>query len=187
MSISAEKSYVTLFTPNTCETNCDPGVFLGGQPIPVDKKPKWLGFTIRNMGTPTHHLDNAAVKGNSRLNIMKAIKGQDWGDKETLRLTYNTLIKPVIEYLAPVWFPIVGPEATSAKRLQNIQNGAMHLMTGAHQMADVDHLLAETELLSVKDPLGLICKKLIASAYRVDHPFHKVIKLPTGSQGMLMW
>jgi hypothetical protein len=77
MSISAEKSYVTLFTPNTREANCDPNVFLGGQPIPVDKKPKWLGFTISNMGTPTPHLDNAAIKGNSRLNIMKAIKRQD--------------------------------------------------------------------------------------------------------------
>jgi hypothetical protein len=55
-------------------------------------------------------------------------------------------------------------------------------MTGAHQMADVDHLLAETELLSVKDHLGLICKQFLASAYRVDHPSHKVIKLSTGTR-----
>jgi hypothetical protein len=149
--------------------------------------------------SPTPHLDNAAVKGNSRLNTMKAIRGHYWGDKETLRITYNTLIKPVIEYLAPVWFPIVGPEATSVKRLQNVQNVAIHLMTGAHQMADVDHLLAETELLSVKDHLGLICKQFLVSAYRVDHPSHKVIKLSPApgqagrtssipcSRGMMIW
>jgi hypothetical protein len=113
MSFASEKSYVTLLSPNSREMNCDLGVFLGDQPIPVDKGPKWLGFTFTNMGTPTSHLDNAVVKDNSRLQIMMAIRGHDFGDKETLCLTYNTLVKPVIEYLAPVWFPIVGPEATS--------------------------------------------------------------------------
>jgi hypothetical protein len=75
--IAPEKSVVTLFTPNTRETNVDPGVFYKGAPIPVDRKPKWLGFTISNLRSATPHLDNTVDKGNTRIQIMKAIKGQD--------------------------------------------------------------------------------------------------------------
>jgi hypothetical protein len=96
---------------------------------------------------------------------MKAIRRQDWGDKE-----------PVIECLAPIWFPIIGHQATSVERLQNVQNGAMWVITGSHKMADTDHLLIKTELLSVKDHLGLICKRFLASAFRDDHPSHNPSK-----------
>jgi hypothetical protein len=84
---SPKKSTVTFFTPNTKEVNCNPGVFLNGIPIPVDRITKWLGFTISNLGSPTPHLVNGKVKGDSRLQIMKAIRGQDWGNKEMLYLT----------------------------------------------------------------------------------------------------
>ena len=180
--IAPEKSSVTVFTPNTREVNMDPCVYLDGVLLPVDRRPKWLGFTITNMGSPTPHLDSAVVKGNSRLQLMKAIRGLDFGDKETLRLTYNTLVKPVLEYGAPIYFPITGPEASSIRRLQSVQNGCMRVITGSHLMADTDHLLAETNLLSIKDHLGLICKQFLASAYREDHPSHHIIKLPTGSR-----
>jgi hypothetical protein len=49
-------------------------------------------------------------------------------------------------------------------------------------MADVNHLLAETEHLSVKDHFGLISKQFLASTYREDHASHSVIKLPTGTR-----
>jgi hypothetical protein len=113
LKIAPAKSVVTVFTPNTREANCDPGAYLDGVLLPVDRKPKWLGFTVSNLFAPTPHLDGAIVSGNKRLQIMKAIRGQDFGDKETLKLTYNSLVKPVIEYGAAIFFPITGPEASS--------------------------------------------------------------------------
>jgi hypothetical protein len=53
----------------------------------------------------------------------------------------------------------------------------MHVITGAHQMTDTDHLLAETEMLPVDEQLGLACKQFLASAHRHDHPSHSVVKL----------
>jgi hypothetical protein len=47
-------------------------------------------------------------------------------------------------------------------------------------MADQDHLLAETELLSVSESLGLACKQFLASAHRVEHPSHSVVKQHSG-------
>jgi hypothetical protein len=54
----------------------------------------------------------------------------------------------------------------------------MRVITGAHLMEDTDHLLAETNLLSIKHHLGLVCKQFLASAYREDHPYQQ---LPTGT------
>jgi hypothetical protein len=152
---------VTLFTPNSKEANSDLGVYHDGILVPVNYKLKWLGFTISNLESSTPHLVNAKVKGNSRLQIMKAIRELDFGNKETLCLTYNTLVKPVLEYSTAIYFPIVGPDATFIQGLQQVQNAAMRLMTGAHKMADEDHLLAETGLLSIRDHLGLICKQFL--------------------------
>jgi hypothetical protein len=81
LQIAPEKSSVTLFTPNNKEANCDPQVYLDGVLIPVERKPKWLGFTVTNLFAPTPHLDNAKVKGNKRVQIMKAIRGLDWATK----------------------------------------------------------------------------------------------------------
>jgi hypothetical protein len=52
---------------------------------------------------------------------MKAISGQDWGDKEMLRLKYNAYLKPSIIYLVPVWFPSVGPDAACIKNFNAVR------------------------------------------------------------------
>jgi hypothetical protein len=103
LKIAPEKCSVTLFTPNS-----DPEVYLDGVHIPVERKPKWLGFIVSNLFAPTPHLDNNKVKGNKRVQLMKAIRGQDWGDKETLNLTYKTLVASVLEYGAVIFFPLLG-------------------------------------------------------------------------------
>jgi hypothetical protein len=113
---------------------------------------------------------------------MKAIGGQDWGDKETLLLMYNTLVKPVITNGAPIWYPSMEPDSTAIKDLQRVQNNAMRTITGAHRNSSQDHLLAETKLLPNSENLNLICSQFLASASRADHPSHSTIKLPTGAR-----
>jgi hypothetical protein len=97
-------------------------------------------------------------------------------------MTYKSHIKPCIDYLGPVWFPSVNPESSSIKKLQREQNNTMRTITGNHKMASEDHLLAETQLLSLKEHLKLICMQLLASASRIDHPSESVIRMPTGKR-----
>jgi hypothetical protein len=183
LSIEPSKCHVTLFTPNTREVNSCPPVFIRGVAIPLNKNPKWLGLNMDPMHKCTYHVDNSSIaKANSHLQLLKAISGQDFGDKETLLLTYKAYMKPALGYAGVIWFPVVGPEAGCVKRAQRTQNSAMRVITGNHKMASVDHLLAETELLPVKDHLGLICKQFLANASQVDHPSHETIKLPTGTR-----
>jgi hypothetical protein len=77
--------------------------------------------------SPGPQIKDIKVKTSPRVQLMKAISGQDWGDKETLTLTYNSLVKPVITNNAAVWFPSIDPNSEALKTLQTIQNNAMAL------------------------------------------------------------
>jgi hypothetical protein len=88
LAISVEKSHVTLFMPWNHELNKCPQVLIDGVPIQVNMRPKILGLTYDPLFTMTPHLGTAKGKGSSRLQLLKATAGQDFGDKETLKLTY---------------------------------------------------------------------------------------------------
>jgi hypothetical protein len=110
--VAPEKSYVTFFTPWNREMNYHPQAFINGTLTPLNKNPKNLGLNFHSLGIFSPHADINADKGTSRLQIMKAIRGHGWGDKETLRLTYLDLVKPVLKNAATLCFASVGPEPT---------------------------------------------------------------------------
>jgi hypothetical protein len=123
LGIAPEKSYVTVFTPFNREASFDPNITIDNVPVPVNKRPKILGLNFQGFfnKTPfTPHTEVLRSKLTKGHQLMKAVSGQDFGDKETLDLTYNSNIKPCITYLAPVWYPSVGPDAACIKRLQQM-------------------------------------------------------------------
>jgi hypothetical protein len=125
---------------------------------------------------------------------MKALRGQDFGDKETLCLTYKSLIKPVMIFNGPIWYPRVEPNASSIKRLQRVKNAAMRLITGAHKLSSQNHHLAETKLLPVADHLAVnslqvhIEKSILptapSSCLQASAVGEKVLFIPS-SQGLI--
>jgi hypothetical protein len=123
---------VTLFTSNTKETNFHPQVFIKGTLIPLNKKTKFLGQNFTAMFKGTCHLNILARKMKKGHQLLKALKGQDFGTKETLRQTYQAFIKPTFISGAPAWYPMVGPEASSLARMQCVQNSIMRTITGTH-------------------------------------------------------
>jgi hypothetical protein len=104
MTITPEKSSVTLFTPWNREVKYHPKVFIGDTLIPLVTKVKHLGYNFNPLFTPTTNIGCSGDKCTSRLQIMKALKGQDFGDKETLCMTYKALIKPVMIFNGPIWY-----------------------------------------------------------------------------------
>jgi hypothetical protein len=176
---------VTVYTPFNQEANYNPNVLIDNIQVPVERKPKFLGLNSQNFFKTSAYSPQAViayVKLGKCVQLLKAISGQVWGDKETLCLTFNAYLKPNILHIAPVWFPSVGPEAACIKKLQCIHNNAMRMITEAHRMADTDHLLAETEMLPVDEQLGLACKQFLASAHRCHHPSHSIVKLHSGDR-----
>jgi hypothetical protein len=84
LTIAPEKSHVTLLTPWNREINKCPQVFYNGVLIPVNVHPKFLGLTIYSLFNLTPQAGTAADISSQRLQLLKAMSGQDFGDKETL-------------------------------------------------------------------------------------------------------
>ncbi|GFU69651.1 putative RNA-directed DNA polymerase from transposon BS [Trichonephila clavipes] len=66
--------------------------------LPYEKHPKYLGYILDPEILSNKHIDYVINKGRKRLDLLKYIAGRDWGaDAGTLRLTYTSLIRPVLE------------------------------------------------------------------------------------------
>ena len=110
--VSAAKSTVTLFTPNTHEANIHPEIFVENERVRLDKKPKLLGIIFDTMHTFGAHAKSTVTKAKKKFNILKALAGTSWGqDQETLTLHIN----PLSEALSSTGFQSgVQPSATPA-------------------------------------------------------------------------
>jgi hypothetical protein len=183
LSNTPNKSSVTLFTPDPAQAKFHPQVLYKGDMIPLNKNPKILVITWDTQLTFTHHINDLVARVSRRLQILKARAGTSWGQyKETLLLTYKLLIQPLINYACPVWFSNIS--ATSLKKLQTIQNAALHIVTGCHIKAPIEHLHTETKELMVKHHLKLLSSQYLVSAMHPSHPSHAVVTLPQGPRQM---
>ena len=179
LRISPSKSHITLFTSDTHQSYLDPHVTLNGSLLPLERHPKILGVTFDPHFTFRPHVQSIATRATDRLKIIKALAGTDWGQqKETIVLTFKSLIRSLFTYAAPVWFP--NTPRTTCDPLQVIQNTALRIATGCHKRASQGHLHTETQVLPVQDHLGLLCSQYLASALRPTHPSFSTVRRPSG-------
>ena len=145
----------------------------------LDKTPKILGVTLDPSLSFTPHVKAIKAKCTKQLNLLKVQAGTSWGQqKETLSVTYNSLIKPIITYAAPIWFP---PTCKSNKEsLQIIQNKAMRTITGSINMADIHHLHTETKILPIDTHLRMLCGQFLVSSLRTHHPSYCHVTASSG-------
>jgi hypothetical protein len=183
MSLAPEKSSVTLYTPDTKQSTLQPQVKAYSTTIPLEKYPKILGVTLDTHHTFKPHILNSSSKASSRLRILKAVAGTSWGyETETLINTYKSLIRPILNYAAPIWYPAAKP--SNIQKLQVIQNQALRICLGCHKKSSISHLHSEAKILMVDQHLELLSKQFLASALRPDHPSHSLVTRPEDSRKM---
>ena len=113
---------------------------------------------------------------------MRALAGSNWGhDKETLLVTFKSLIKSLYTYAAPAWFPNSQP--TAINKLQIVQNAAVRIATGCVKMTSIDHLHAEAAVLPVRNHLSLLSSRFLALSLVPTHPSHLTFVSPSGPRG----
>ena len=177
LSLSAPKSTVSLFTSWTRQTHCHPQVTLNSSLLPLAEHPRILGVTFDPHLTFSRHIASLISRATPRLNILRALAGTSWGQsKETLIITYKSLIHSLFTYAAPTWFPNTSP--SYIQKLQRIQNTALRISTGCVKMSPIDHLHAETQVLPVQDHLTLLCSQFLARALQPSHVSHPLVTSP---------
>lgn len=183
LSVSPEKSTVTLFTSDRKQANYHPQIFLKDKLVPLEKHPKLLGVTFDPHLNFSHHIQASLDKYKPKINMMKAIAGSDWGqEKENLILTYKSLGRSVLEYGTPVWSPIISD--SNWKDLQIAQNKALRIATGCLVMSSIDHLHQETKVLPIKDHAMLLTEQYVLAMHLPGHPGQKHLDRPPPQRKM---
>ncbi|GFX45043.1 putative RNA-directed DNA polymerase from transposon BS [Trichonephila clavipes] len=123
-----------------------------------EKHPKYLGYILDPEILSNKHIDYVINKGRKRLDLLKYIAGRDWGaDAGTLRLTYTSLIRPVLEYGSQIYF---SASRTNLAKLDRVQSSAARIITGMRHSCPTDLVLFEADIM----PLDLR-RKLLLSKY----------------------
>jgi hypothetical protein len=179
LSVAPGKSSVTLFTPDTHQSRSHPAATICNGVIPLDKTPKILGVTWDTHFTFSPHARAIATKATGSLRILKALAGTNWGfSKEDIIATYRAITRPILNYAAPIWYPVASRTAVAS--LQIIQNTALRLATGCLKMAPISHLHQETGVLPLAAHLDLACAQFLASALQPSHTSFRIVSAPPG-------
>ncbi|GFV48092.1 putative RNA-directed DNA polymerase from transposon BS [Trichonephila clavipes] len=144
ITFNASKSTVSLFTSNKNHKNYSPQLFLMSERLNYSKYPTYLGFTLDSKGNCGKHIEKISAKARKRLKILKYLSGRDWGsDASTLRITYTTLVRPVLEYAYQI-FQVASP--TNLKKLERVQLSAARIITGLRYSCPTDIVLYEADI-----------------------------------------
>ena len=181
--VSEQKSTVTLLTPQTRQVGDRPMVTLSGAALPVEPNPKILGVTF-DPGLHFHkHVENIVQKAKTILNILRLLCGTSWGQhKETMLVTFKSLIGSLFTYAAPIWFP--NTSQTSRRKLQVIQNSGLRIATGCVKMTGIDDLHAEARTLKVEDHLRMLCSQFLATCLQPNHASLPIVTADPGPRDM---
>ena len=148
--ISAPKSTVTLFTPDTHQFHTHPNITLEDTQLPLEHTSKILGVIMQPYLSFHKHCNYVTDMIDKINNMLKALSGSSWGqDMETLLLKYNALGKSIASYAAPVWS--TNSSDSSFKKIYTAKNVALRMASGAHKMASIDHLHKKSLTLKVRD------------------------------------
>ncbi|GFU71261.1 probable RNA-directed DNA polymerase from transposon BS [Trichonephila clavipes] len=155
---NVSKSTSSFFTTNRRLYNYQPQIFMESKSLPYEKHPKYLGYILDPEILSNKHINYVINKGRKRLDLLKYIAGRDWGaDAGTLRLTYTSLIRPVLEYGSQIYF---SASRTNLAKLDRVQSSAARIITGMRHSCPTDLVLFEADIM----PLDLR-KKLLLSKY----------------------
>ncbi|UYV74764.1 hypothetical protein LAZ67_12000855 [Cordylochernes scorpioides] len=149
LEFNPQKSETCLFTTDKKLYKIRPKIILKEQQLQYIKHPKYLGYTLDPEINSSKHIEEVIRKGRDRLKILKYISGREWGaDATTLKLTYTSLIRLILEY----GYQIYGTASeTNLKSLERIQLSAARIITGLRNTCPNDIVLYEADIMPLKD------------------------------------
>jgi hypothetical protein len=133
---SPGKTEMCVFHQNTHGANKQLDVMFNGTSIKHVDHPKYLGVTLDRTLTFKSHLETAAKKVSSRVNLVGKLAGTKWGSNaQTLRTASQALVYSSTEYCAPVWL-----NSAHVHKLDVQLNNVMRLITGTVKSTELQRL-----------------------------------------------
>ena len=103
--------------------------------IKFESSVKFLGVIFDRRLTWRAHIQYVINRCNKRMNLLRAVSGNDWGaDKKTLLTLYRTLIRSVVDYGSIAYD---NASKTTKKLLDQSQSKALRICCGAMMMTPI--------------------------------------------------
>ena len=140
-------------------------------PLSFNPTPKFLGVTFDRTLSFGAHVQSLCYKFYPRHKALRSIATASWGPtKESLSLLYKTLVRPVLTYTSPGWFPFLCNTATN--HLEVLHRAACRVITGCLSSIPSSLLLLEAQLPPLKLTLKLTLEHQALSS------FERALRLP---------
>lgn len=151
MIISKSKTMYQLFTLRHVVPDFD--LYIDDTKLIGSNKTKYLGVTMDSKLSFSEHIRNIVTGVERRLPILKRLAGAKWGcTQDTLNLTYNTYIKPVLKYGSEI---LISSAPARMDVLERAQNKALRIITGGVLSTPITALQSYTSI----PPIAVEIKK----------------------------
>ncbi|GFW68963.1 probable RNA-directed DNA polymerase from transposon BS [Trichonephila clavipes] len=130
LTINADKTNYCIFsTDRRHRSSFNANIKIQNFQIKKVDLPTYIGVTLDPELRFSKHIKQTANKALGKLNILRKLSGTFWGSRpQTLKSTFCTVIRPVLEYATPIWTPA----SISVKRkLDSVQHRAAKIIIGA--------------------------------------------------------
>ncbi|XP_054720827.1 uncharacterized protein LOC129230454 [Uloborus diversus] len=182
LTINPNKSnYCVFSTDRKNRGTFQPDLRIEDSVIKRVENPKYLGEFLDPELRFTKHTKITANKSLKKLNILRKLCDTNWGSRSsTLKSTYCTVIRPVLEYCSPIW----AHASESAKEtLDSVQYRASKIITGAESSANNTKAELESGLVSLENRRKLATVKFTNKirSHSKDHIAHRAFNDWTGT------
>ena len=114
---------------------------LHGQELEQVKESKYLGLIHQEDGSWSRQIEETVKKANQTLGFLR--RNLKVGSKRTKNLAYKALVRPLLEYAAPVWDP---HQQNEIDELEKVQRRAARFVCNRHRnTSSVGDMLAQLE------------------------------------------
>ena len=179
LRISLGKTKVMHFhrLKNPSKITSDIPIQINGTTIEEVEQFKYLGIIFDPTLTWAKHIEYTTGKGRRALNSLKTLANRTYGaDAIILKRLYLAIVRPIMEYGAPL---IMSMSKTNFTHLQRIQNEAMRIILGAHRSTPIKYLEVETDLIDMKTRFQQLTAQYYArTSTRRNHPMESLMQEP---------
>ena len=134
-----------------------------GKSIASDQHPKFLGVTLDPSMTLTNYTNITIERAQKRINMIKSIKGKDWGASPKLIMTtYKALVRPLLEYVP---FGTLMLAEKNYMKFERIQRAAVRKAYYWPPGISTTEMYKKHNIESIKERAVKLTDKYICKAY----------------------
>ena len=167
MKVSTSKTVCTVFNKGGKNLSNKLTLTYKQAHISSDSNPKFLGVTLDPALRLNKHTEIIATRAKKRLNMIKSIKGKNWGASSKLAMTtYKVLVRPLIEYVP--FITLLLPE-TNYMKLERIQREAVRNAYNWAQGTSTTEIYKQHNMESIKDRAIKLTDRYILQSVPHEH------------------